>query len=316
MTPTTPNGRRWTVSRSPTSHQGRNRTGTRRGPRTRAARRSRKRRASAVGRTSVPSTSSAARPTSWVVARQSRSACSARRFRNRRTTASRSRNGHPVQSRWAVWQRAATSSNGEGMSGVIGHPSGVTLSGYSGTARPSVGIAWSRRQPRVTRASSARTYSGSRLDFANGPSHATGGKARVDDVLGQGRVAADVPLRQPVEHLQRHLAEDEPQVQVGLGESPPRPGRTPRTGNPRRTSPSAAPEPGRCGPAPIIPVWSRSGVCDAVTRRRHRRPAERRQVVAVQLAGRPAHRHRRSDRRRHARPRLAPSSRSATGSSS
>ena len=34
--------------------------------------------------------------------------------------------------------------------------------------------------------------------------------------MRQRRVAADVPLREPVQQLQRHLAQHEAQVQVGL----------------------------------------------------------------------------------------------------
>src|SRR5262249_21612943 len=52
--------------------------------------------------------------------------------------------------------------------------SGVTLKGYSGTLSPSRGIAWSRRQARLTRRSSWPTNSGSRCALPNGPSHTTG----------------------------------------------------------------------------------------------------------------------------------------------
>lgn len=55
------------------------------------------------------------------------------------------------------------------------HPS--ASNGYSAMVKPSDGISCNRRQPRVTLASSAATYSASIASFANGPSQITGGRA-------------------------------------------------------------------------------------------------------------------------------------------
>ena len=96
MTPTTPRGRRWTVSRWPQNHSGRTRRDTRRGWSREAASRSRKRQASASGSTSPPSASAVGLPTSVATAAQraSHSVTSSRRsaltgVRRRRTGTSR-----------------------------------------------------------------------------------------------------------------------------------------------------------------------------------------------------------------------------------
>src|SRR2546425_36541 len=68
MTPTTPRGRRYTVSLCPHSHSGLWDPGTRRGRSRRPAARSRKRQASARGSTSPPVVSSAGLPRSRVTA--------------------------------------------------------------------------------------------------------------------------------------------------------------------------------------------------------------------------------------------------------
>ena len=64
--PTTPHGRRWTASRQPISHVGRSREPIVRGASTRRASCSRNLSAAAVGRSSLPITSTAGRPMSAV----------------------------------------------------------------------------------------------------------------------------------------------------------------------------------------------------------------------------------------------------------